>query len=165
MVWFSGKVRQGMCRNGSASGLAERPPLDRVVSRPFWAIRYQACRQAKGGPTRSCEGSSLLASLLTHNPAKRVPSGCSVLPACNVLRYSVLCASSRQRGRRKLPRTVRGSYRLNGLPALPPPDAGVARAHVDTTCTACAGYVGAFLPNLSTRLDPARQAESAAPSP
>ena len=38
-------------------------------------------------------------------------------PACNVLRYSVLCASSRQRGRRKLPRTVRMSYRLNGLPA------------------------------------------------
>ena len=27
----------------------------------------------------------------------------------------------------KLPRTVRVSYRLNGLPALPPPDAGVAR--------------------------------------
>ena len=30
-------------------------------------------------------------------------------------------------GGRKLPRTVRVSYRLNGLPALPPPDAGVAR--------------------------------------
>jgi hypothetical protein len=27
----------------------------------------------------------------------------------------------------KLPRTVRVSYRLNGLPALPPPDAGAAR--------------------------------------
>ena len=42
-------------------------------------------------------------------------------------RYSVLCASSHQRGGRKLPRTVRVPYRLNGLPALPPPDAGVAR--------------------------------------
>ena len=28
--------RQMCCRKGS--GLAERPPLDRVVSRPFWAI-------------------------------------------------------------------------------------------------------------------------------
>ena len=47
---------------------------------------------------------------------------CNVLHACNVLRYSVLCASSHQRGRWKLPRTVRMSYRLNGLPAVTPPE-------------------------------------------
>jgi hypothetical protein len=70
---------------------------------------------------------ALLTLLITHNLAHRVPSGCNVLLCMQCVQYSVLCASSHQRGGRKLPRTVRVSYRLNGLPALPPPDAGVAR--------------------------------------
>jgi hypothetical protein len=71
--------------------------------------------------------SSLLTPLITLNRTQRVPSGCNVLLCMQCVQYSVLCASSHQRGGRKLPRTVRVSYRLNGLPALPPPDAGVAR--------------------------------------
>ena len=77
--------------------------------------------------TALAHSTSLLTPLITLNRTQRVPSGCNVLLCMQCVQYSVLCASSHQRGGRKLPRTVRVSYRLNGLPALPPPDAGVAR--------------------------------------
>ena len=57
-------------------------------------ICIQACRRAKGGHALAAMVLPVLALLLTHNPAERVPSGCNALPACNVLRYSALCASS-----------------------------------------------------------------------
>ena len=60
----------------------------------------------------------VIPNVITHNRAHRVPSGCNVLLCMQCVQYSVLCASSHQRGGRKLPRTVRVSYRLNGLPAL-----------------------------------------------
>ena len=89
--------------------------------------RYQACRQAQTGRARVAplvlpEGLSN-----TRQPTKRdhVRMQCPSCMQCPPL-FGPLCASSHQRGRRKLPRTVRMSYRLNGLPALPPPDAGVA---------------------------------------
>ena len=47
--------------------------------------------------------------------------------ACNVSSIRSYALPRTSEGGGKLPRTVRVSYRLNGLPALPPPDAGVAR--------------------------------------
>ena len=47
--------------------------------------------------------------------------------ACNVSGIRSYALPRTSEGGGKLPRTVRVSYRLNGLPALPPPDAGVAR--------------------------------------
>ena len=47
--------------------------------------------------------------------------------ACNVSGVRSYALPRTSEGGGKLPRTVRVSYRLNGLPALPPPDAGVAR--------------------------------------
>ena len=62
--------------------------------------------------------SSLLALLVAHNPAERVPSGCNVLlmhaMSSSIRSYALPRTSE---GSRKLPRTVRVSYRLNGLPA------------------------------------------------
>ena len=47
--------------------------------------------------------------------------------ACNVSSIRSYALPRTSEGGGKLPRTVRVSYRLNGLPALPPPDAGAAR--------------------------------------
>ena len=89
-------------------------------------VRYSVCTvfrrvDKRRVDKRACDVSSLLASLLPHNPAERDPSGCSVLPACNVfpppvfgpMRFLAPAAWKAD----KLPRTVRVSYCLNGLPA------------------------------------------------
>ena len=58
--------------------------------------------------------SSLLVSLILDTPQSGIPSGGNVLHACKVLRYSVLCSSSHQRGNVW---SMVVLYRLNGLPA------------------------------------------------
>ena len=90
------------------------------------AYRYQACRQARARRTRTgtCRPPKDLSN--TRHPTKRVlvRSACKWPPVFGPMRF---LAHQRGTGRRKLPRTVRVSYRLNRLPALPPHDAGVAR--------------------------------------
>ena len=51
--------------------------------------------------TALAHSTSLLTPLITLYLSHRVPSGCNVLLCMQCVQYSVLCASSHQRGRRE----------------------------------------------------------------
>ena len=58
----------------------------------LYSSRIYCRRGAQRATSARAHLSALLVSLLLHT--QRGHSGCNALPACNVLRYSVLCASS-----------------------------------------------------------------------
>ena len=97
---FSGRGIQLAGRNPASPNVFRLTVCEHDPFGPSKIVRYycwyciQARRRDKGRHALSRLVSLLLALLLTHNPARRVPSGGNVLLCMQVLRYSALCASS-----------------------------------------------------------------------